>query len=163
MALTPFTIIPTREMGRAEFPDAADTFLGEFPRFVTEANALVAEVNGIKTATDEIKTATDAIRVTTLGYRDAAATSATEAEASAVEAAGFADDAGAYANFRGQWNFLTGPISIPASTLWADAYWMLTQSVADVTAHEPGISPVWREAKRGSGFSTAKALYFSNI
>ena len=163
MAITPFSGVPSRQQPPAEFAATADSFLGEFPRFVTEANALVTEVNSIKTATDEIKTATDAIRVTTLGYRDAAATSATEAEASAVEAAGFADDAGAYANFRGQWNFLTGSISIPASTLWADAYWMLIEAVADVTAHEPGVSPVWREAKRGSGFSYAKALYFSNI
>lgn len=163
MAITPFSAIPSRKQSAAEFASTADQFLSEFPRFVTEGNALVGEVNGIKTATDEIKTATDVIRVTTLGYRDAAAGSATAASQSATEAAGFADDAAGYANFRGQWNFLTGPISIPASTLWDDAYWMLIESVTDVTAHEPGISPVWREAKRGSGFSNAKALYFSNI
>ena len=160
MEITPFSGVPSRQQSPAEFAETADSFLGELPRFVTEANALVAEVNGIKTATDEIKIATDAIRVTTLGYRDAAAGSATAASQSATDAAGFASDASGYANFRGQWNFLTGPISIPASTLWDDTYWMLIESVANVTAHEPGVSAVWREAKR---LSTAKAYYFGGM
>lgn len=163
MAITPFSAVPSRQQAPAEFASTADSFLSELPRFVTEANALVVEVNGIKTATDEIKTATDAIRVTTLGYSDAAAGSATAASQSATEAAGFADDAAGYANFRGQWIHLTGPISIPASTLHDDAYWMLIEAVADVTAHEPGVSAVWREANRSGGFGNAKALFFSTF
>lgn len=46
-------------------------------------------------------------------------------------------------NFRGAWDDLTGALSVPASCAHASGYWILLESVADVTAHEPGVSAVW--------------------
>lgn len=56
----------------------------------------------------------------------------------------------AAASYKGPWATLAaapaGParaLAIPASTTHLDKPWLLTESVADVAAHEPGVSPKW--------------------
>ena len=65
------------------------------------------------------------------------------AAASAGLAGASADIAAAVAGFAGAWEDLTGPLSMPASVAHDDAFWILIQDVADVTAHEPGVSVSW--------------------
>lgn len=62
-------------------------------------------------------------------------------DAAAAEAG--AEIVNAVVNFRGAWDDLTGALSVPASCAHASGYWILLESVADVTAHEPGVSAVW--------------------
>jgi hypothetical protein len=47
------------------------------------------------------------------------------------------------ANYKGEWSTLTGALAIPASVSHNGSVWLLTEDVPDVTAVEPGISPVW--------------------
>ena len=49
----------------------------------------------------------------------------------------------AAANYKGLWSSLTGALAIPASVFHASKVWMLTESVADVTAQVPGVSAKW--------------------
>lgn len=49
----------------------------------------------------------------------------------------------AAANYKGLWSSLTGALAIPASVFHASKVWMLTESVADVTAQVPGVSSKW--------------------
>lgn len=61
-----------------------------------------------------------------------------------IEAAATASAAAiASANYKGLWSSLTGALAIPASVAYADKVWMLTESVADVAAHVPGVSSKW--------------------
>lgn len=49
----------------------------------------------------------------------------------------------AVANYKGPWAGLSGALAIPASVFHSSKVWMLTESVADVTAHTPGVSSKW--------------------
>lgn len=64
---------------------------------------------------------------------------AVRAEAAAATALG----AAAYA---GVWSELSGPLTTPASVYHAGKYWGLLHDIADVAAHEPGVSPEWGRA-----------------
>lgn len=82
--------------------------------------------------------ATEVAAVATNVYNNAteaatAATTATSASAAAVGAA----------NFKGAWSSLSGALAIPASVSHSSKVWLLTASVADVTAHTPGVSANW--------------------
>jgi hypothetical protein len=69
-------------------------------------------------------------------HESAAESSASAAVAAAAAAAGSA-------NFAGAWASLTGPLAIPASVSHGGTVWVLVASVADVTAHTPGVSANW--------------------
>ncbi|GEM_PF-3677432 len=46
--------------------------------------------------------------------------------------------------FKGAWGTLTGPLAMPATVLHNGAYWVLLQSLADVTSVQPGTNAaVW--------------------
>ena len=62
-----------------------------------------------------------------------AATAAATASAAAIAAA----------NYKGEWSTLSGALAIPASVFHSSKVWMLTESVADVTAQVPGVSAKW--------------------
>jgi hypothetical protein len=50
------------------------------------------------------------------------------------------------ADFKGAWAFLTGALAGPATVYHVASgyeYWVLLYGVADVTAHQPGVSGVW--------------------
>lgn len=77
-------------------------------------------------------------------------TFATEAEAARVQmlaaettAVASASAAAAAANYVGAWSALSGALAIPASAAHAGRVWVLVANVADVTAHEPGVSAQW--------------------
>ena len=46
-------------------------------------------------------------------------------------------------NFRGMWSALSGQLQVPAAVGHIGSVWLLDETVADVTAHEPGVSAVW--------------------
>jgi hypothetical protein len=48
------------------------------------------------------------------------------------------------ANYKGEWSTLSGALAIPASVSHNNSVWLLTASVADVTAVEPGVAAVWQ-------------------
>lgn len=77
-------------------------------------------------------------------------TFATEAEAMRVEvlaseatSAASAAAAAAAAHYVGAWSALSGALAIPASASHDGRVWVLVANVADVTAHEPGVSAQW--------------------
>jgi hypothetical protein len=67
------------------------------------------------------------------------------------------------ANYKGEWSTLTGALAIPASVSHNDSVWLLTESVADVTAVEPGVDPEWLALTGASGASKGQAIAFSLI
>ena len=69
---------------------------------------------------------------------------ATDAAASATSASASSTSAIAAANFKGAWSGLTGALAIPASVSHSGGLWLLLASVADVTAHTPGVSASWQ-------------------
>ena len=109
---------------RLNFPTVADTFVAALPDFRTQTNA-VSEF--VEARANESETA------------------AVEAEASAAAASSFSDVAAAVAAFAGVWEDLTGPLAQPAAVFHDDLYWLLLEDLADVTAHEPGVSVAWAE------------------
>jgi len=106
---------PSRGQVGAVFSANGDAFLGGLPAYGAALNALGSW----------------------------AASTAAVVETNATNAAGAAAAAMAAANFRGQWLSLSGSLAIPATVAHADAAWLLLENVADVTAHEPGVSPIW--------------------
>lgn len=83
----------------------------------------------------------------TLGIKALADNAYANAQA-ANERAVAAQDAMASVNtmtaFKGAWATLTGPLAMPATVLHNGAYWVLLQSLADVTSVQPGTNAaVW--------------------
>ena len=68
---------------------------------------------------------------------------ATDAATSATSASASSTSAVAAANYKGAWASLSGALAIPATVTHSGAIWLLTASVADVTAHTPGVSANW--------------------
>lgn len=122
MTISNFPPSPSRS-DPANFSDEADAFLGHFPTFVTEVNALSADVDAKQLA---------------------AASSASTASTSATTASNAAAQAIASSNFKGSWSSLTGPLNVPASVFHNNAWWMLLSNLADVTTATPGVSAVWQ-------------------
>lgn len=60
------------------------------------------------------------------------------------DAATAASGAIAASNYKGAWAALTGPLAIPATVVHNGSLYMLLESVADVTAEEPGVSAKWK-------------------
>ena len=77
----------------------------------------------------------------------------------AVAAAASAGAAAGAANFKGAWSSLSGALAIPASVSHLSSVWILTQSVADVTAEVPGTSSKWVL----DGVKTGKSLAMSSF
>ncbi len=102
--------------------DDVATFNSKAADFVTDLVTWTTEVNSTATTI-----ATNASTAST------AATTASSASAAAVGAA----------NFVGAWSSLSGALAIPASVSHSSKVWLLTASVADVTAHTPGVSANW--------------------
>lgn len=121
MAITLLPTPPTRD-DPLNFADRADEFLAALPPFAVEANALATQINA------------DAV---------AAAGSASNSATSAALAQSAANAATAAANYAGEWSTLTGSLASPATTSYQNQLYLLTTSVADVTAHTPGVSSVW--------------------
>lgn len=67
----------------------------------------------------------------------------------AYEGGQLANAARGLAVYKGPWSALAGGLAVPASaTHGADSeLFMLLVDVADVSAHEPGVSPVWKSLK----------------
>lgn len=114
------TPMPNRNTQTAnEFSNSVDVFLSEINSYVAFTNSWSTEAN--------------ALAVTVNADKVAAALSATEAEASAELAA-------SSSNFEGDWNTLTGALTVPSTVYHASTYWQLLVDIADVTASEPSYS-----------------------
>lgn len=60
------------------------------------------------------------------------------------EVATAASGALAASHYKGAWATLTGPLAIPATVVHNGSLYILLESVADVTAEEPGVSGKWK-------------------
>lgn len=143
------TPVPQRS-DRANFAARGDAMM----------TALPGLVNGVNTAVDYIDAAADFVSA----EADRAQTQANAASGSAGQALGFAalssqeaDRAAAsadqaaqaslsVANFKGSWSSLVGALNMPAAVVHDGMIWLLLQNLSDVTAAEPGVSPVWMPA-----------------
>lgn len=70
-----------------------------------------------------------------------------------------AAQAASLVGFLGNWDEQTGAATMPASVLHDGGFWVLMANVADITAHEPGVSVVWAEFSEAA---TAAATLFDN-
>lgn len=68
---------------------------------------------------------------------------AQSAASAAQDAEWSRDAAAAAANFKGAWSALSGALAVPSSASHGGSVWILTEPVADVAGHEPGVSGVW--------------------
>lgn len=107
--------VPHRQMDDAVYSPVADAFMGALPPWGASANSLGSWMESVGAAV----------------------------ESAAINAAAAAAAAAASSNFKGAWSAQTGSMAKPASVSTDDAVWLLLDDVADVTAHEPGISAVW--------------------
>lgn len=127
--ITPLPVPPVRGDAPADFAAKADAFVAALVPFVGQVNSSAAFVDGRASAAD-ISAA-------------ASAGSATTADQSRIDAQLARDTAQAVANFKGAWSSLSGPLNIPATVLHKDQIWLLLQSLASVSASEPGITADW--------------------
>jgi len=132
MAITPLPPAPQVTDDTATFNTKAFAWVDSIDDFTTEANALAISVNA------------DA---------SAAALSASQASDFADEAETASNASVGAANFKGEWSTLTGALAIPASVSHNGQIWVLTASLADVTAAEPSVDPVWLSASGSSAVS----------
>ena len=131
MSRPTITTLPTppQKTDPVNFAQRADAFLIELPGWGDEVNAsgvwFEAQMDGI-----------DADKLATQGYKD-------DAETARDATVTFRDAALASANYAGTWDSLTGAQTDGISVHHSDMYWMLLESVADVTLEEPGESAKW--------------------
>lgn len=133
MSITPLPTPPSREDPN-NFAERADQLLAALVTFVTECNATAATMDA-----------------QTISATSSAATATTKAG----DAAAARDIAMAAVNYKGLWSALSGALAIPASVYHSSSIWMLSQSVADVTAEVPGVSANWINVTPGVGLGTA--------
>ena len=79
-----------------------------------------------------------------------------------ADSAAVAAAASANAYYKGAWSALTGALPIPASVGHSGSIWMLLESVADVTAHEPGVSAAWQNLLESGPPSLLRSARTSN-
>ena len=114
--ITPLPTAPRRGDAPVTFSNNANAWVAAMGTFTTEVNAAGAYID--------------------LQVADAE-DSATDAALSETNAALSEDAAVGAANYKGPWSSLTGALAIPASVSHSGSVWILTVSVADVTATEP--------------------------
>lgn len=139
MPISPLPAAPSRSQSPASFATTADAFLGRLSTFAAEATALEQAVN-------EAEIVVVAAEATAIAAKNAAQAAA------AVSTAG--------ANFKGLWESLTGPLEMPASVLHNDSFWVLLETLVDVTADEPGVSAKWAGT---SGVAELKTSNFTAL
>lgn len=79
-----------------------------------------------------------------------AATQANNAAGSAVAAQTAAGVAVGASNFKGNWSSLAGALNTPACVKHNGRFWLLLNSLADVTAATPGVSASWTSLDTGT-------------
>lgn len=126
-------------------PVADDQDVGTFAE---RAQVNFLEVNPIMTAVNDLVVEINAERVEMNGVAADALASAEQSEIAAQSSA-------SSANYVGPWVDLTGALSVPSSVSHNDDIWILTENVADVTTHTPGVSAVWQSlgANRGGDYN----------
>lgn len=129
----------------ATFDTRADAFLGTaLPLLRTEINTWAGQANVVAGYING--KAVDAAASET-----AAAQSVIDAAAEVAEASGYAGDAlssanlaAGSANLQGAWASQTGAAAPPYSVTHDGRLWVLLNSLADVTASEPGVTADWQ-------------------
>jgi len=133
---------------------------GEDPQtFATKANRFVAwQSVSLKQNLDDSMDWVDGRVTSATGSAASASVSASVADERSTTAVEAADIALVAANVKGVWNQLSGALSVPASTFHQSKYWMLLSNVANVSAHEPGVSSVWTEIQTQQLIRTPTAI-----
>lgn len=98
----------------------------------------------LRWAAEDMAPGAEALAQVAKDNADDAYASSGAAAASAVSAAGSEVNVAALANFKGNWSALTGAIAKPASAFHNGAFWALLNSLADVTASQPGVTADWQ-------------------
>jgi len=140
----------TSELNAAESADLIkdDLALTNADVVLTHADVVLTNADVVSTGNDVTATNADVV-LTGLDVDDTnadvvtAGNSATSASSSATLASQSATIAASAANNKGAWDALTGALAIPASVTHDEKLWVLENSLADVTAHEPGVSAEW--------------------
>jgi hypothetical protein len=116
-----------------DFADEADTFLSALPDFGDNCNTLAGFCEVQATTAETIKDETSDIKDDTNAIKDLAYDAQVAAEAAR-------DAAQSISDYKGEWSSLTGSLPIPASVYHDGSYWLLINSLADVTLSEPSES-----------------------
>lgn len=165
MSITP---LPVLDRFSPTFRADVDTFFEtQLPIFTQEISAEIAGVEAARDAAEQAVADAEAVRDNAVSLvesaRDEAVDAVTVARNTALsdmgeirdQTADYRDAAAASAqaannisHFVGRWDLLTGALDVPATTYHSGSYWALLESVADVTAHEPGVSGVWAASRQ---------------
>ena len=112
--------------------------------FVTKADAHVAalatwtnQVNNAGIYVDTVVSDMNTIKTDTISARGQAEGFAAASKQSAEDSQQYSQISLAAANFKGEWQDLSGPLSIPASVYWNGKYWVLLNNVANVSSETP--------------------------
>lgn len=116
------TIPDIDTMGEVEYNIAAEQVSKQWPGWSADLGALGANVFGNAQVTKGL---------------------ASTAQQAAVDASNAGATALALSHFKGLYENLSGPLSIPASTKYANRMWLLVRNVANVQAEVPGVSDAW--------------------
>ena len=145
---------------RGDWATATDYLVGDFFRDASTKNiyaaslahtsaVLVDDIAAGKVRLSVNVADVEAAKLAAQAAESGATAQAGVATAQAVIATQQADAARAIANFVGIWGTLTGPLSKPATTYHSGRFWVLVNSLSDVTASEPGVSADWLESSGG--------------
>lgn len=123
-------------------------FLTQLPATTGAINAALAGIEADITQSETARDAAQGSAAAAQTERIAAQAARVAAQASADKvlsdgAAAVAAAQAANSSFKGAWTTISGALAKPATVFHSRAYWVLLEAVADVAAHEPGVSAAW--------------------
>jgi hypothetical protein len=133
MAYTPINNLPPAPQRN----DSPEDFVAKADAHVAALSTWTTQVNNAGGYVDTVVSDMNAIKTDTISARDQAEGFAAASEQSAEESQQYSQISLAAANFKGEWQDLSGPLSIPASVYWNGKYWVLLNNVAEISSETP--------------------------
>src|SRR5690554_1640115 len=139
--ITPLPLAPSPSDPGDVFDAKAFALTSAWPDFINETNAAANYIEGgVDAVADSIAGATD----TAINAAQSAASAASASQVAQYASEASSATAVGAANFKGSWAGLSGPLGLPSSVEHDGYFWVLLESVSDVTAHEPGAGGKWQ-------------------
>jgi hypothetical protein len=144
MAYTPINNLPPapqRNDSPEDFVTKADAHVAALATWTNQVNNagiyVDTVVSDIEATAAQNVSDMNTIKTDTISSRDQAEGFAAASEQSARDSQQYSQISLAAANFKGEWQDLSGPLSIPASVYWNGKYWVLLNNVANVSSETP--------------------------
>lgn len=134
---------PLRSEPEEVFSEKASAFVGAMNPWGQIVNAVGAWIQNTVDNLADYLGLTEQARDDALSAAGQSGNHAQESEQWAQQANAFAQVAATNANFLGNWDELSGAVTVPASVYWQGAYWQLLRDLPNVAASEPGQTDDW--------------------